>query len=57
MTPNNGIPSRCEIKIELDHDISQTYRAYDIQLFVPIEFATLLEVGLPLTITLDQSGI
>jgi hypothetical protein len=55
VTPNNGELSHCEVRVELDHDIPLTYRAYDIQLLVPIEFATLLEVGQPLTITLDQA--
>jgi hypothetical protein len=54
ITPNNGEPSRCEVRVELDHDIPITYRAYDIQLLVPVEFASLLEVGLPMTVTLDQ---
>ena len=54
LTPNNGEPSHCEVWVELDHDIPLTYRAYDIQLQVPVEFATLLEAGRALTITLEQ---
>ncbi len=57
ITPNNGEPSHCEVRVELDHDIPLTYRAYDIQLQVPLEFATLLEAGQPLTITLDQADL
>jgi hypothetical protein len=53
-TPNNGEPARCMVRVELDHDVPLTYRIYEIQLFVPIEYATLLEVGRPLTVTLDQ---
>jgi len=54
VTPNNGEPSHCEVRVELDHDIPLTYRAYDIKLQVPIEFAILLQAGKPLTLTLDQ---
>jgi hypothetical protein len=57
VTPNNGDPSRCEVSVELDHNIPLTYQAYDIRLLVPIEFATLLEVGRPLIITLDQAEL
>jgi hypothetical protein len=56
VTPNNGEPIRCEIRLELDRDFPLTYPAHDIRLFVPVEFATLLEVGLPLTITINQNG-
>lgn len=57
VTPNNGEASRCEVWVELDHDIPLTYRCYDIRLLVPVEFATLLEAGQPLTITLDQAEL
>ena len=33
--PRNGEPSRCEIRLELDHNVSLEYHRYDIQLFVP----------------------
>jgi hypothetical protein len=57
VTPNNGEPSRCEVWVELNHDIPVTYQAYDIRLRFPVEFATLLEAGQPLTITLDQAEL
>jgi hypothetical protein len=53
--PNNGSPARCMVRVELDHDIPLEYGRSDIQLLVPAEFATLLEVGLPLTLILEQS--
>jgi hypothetical protein len=53
--PNNGEPSRCEIRLELDHNVSLQYHLYDIQLFVPAEFASLLEAGRHVTVTLEQS--
>ena len=55
LTPNNGEPARCVIRVELDHDVPLTYHRYDFQLFVPTEFATLLEVGLPISVTLEQT--
>jgi hypothetical protein len=54
--PRNGEPSRCEIRMELDHNLPLEYHRYDIQLFVPTEFATLLEVGQDATVTLEQNG-
>lgn len=54
--PNNGEPTRCEIRLELDHNMSLEYHRYDIQLFVPTEFATLLEVGRTVSLTLEQDG-
>jgi hypothetical protein len=54
--PVNGEPARCEIRLELDHNLSLAYHLYDIQLFVPVEFATLLEVGHTVTVTLEQNG-
>jgi hypothetical protein len=54
--PDNGQPSRCEIQLELDHNVSLEYHRYDIQLLVPTEFATLLEVGRTVTMTLEQNG-
>jgi hypothetical protein len=56
LTPANGVPSRCEIRVELDHSESLAYRLHDLQFIVPVEFATLLEVGLALTVTLEQNG-
>jgi hypothetical protein len=40
----------------MDHGIPLTYNPYDVQLFVPTEFATLFEVGHLLTLTLEQNG-
>lgn len=54
--PTNGEPTRCEIRLELDHNVSLAYRLYDIQLFVPAEFATLLEIGRTVSVTLEQNG-
>lgn len=56
LTPNNGEPSRCVIQLELDQNVSLLYKLYDVQLFVPAEFASLLEVNLPLTVTLEQGA-
>jgi hypothetical protein len=56
LNPANGEPIRCVIQVELDHNVSSTYRLYDVQLLVPAEFATLIEVGLPLTVTIEQNG-
>lgn len=53
--PENGFPSRCILQIELDRHLQLAYRPYDVQLFVPAELATLLEVGHPVTLTLEQS--
>jgi len=54
--PNNGFPVRCKVRVELSRDALRTYPLHEIELFVPAEYATLLEVGLPLSVTLDQSG-
>jgi hypothetical protein len=54
--PNNGEPARCEVRLQLDFNVSPVYHVYDIQLLVPTEFATLLEVGRTATITLEQNG-
>ncbi len=54
--PNNGFPVRCRVRVELSRDILLTYPLHDIELYVPAEYATLLEVGLPLVVTLDQTG-
>jgi hypothetical protein len=54
--PSNGEPTRCEIRLELDHNVSPEYHRYDIQLSVPTEFATLLDVGRTVTVTLAQNG-
>jgi hypothetical protein len=54
--PSNGEPTRCEIRLELDNNVSLAYHLYDIQLFIPTEFATLLEVGRTVSVTLEQNG-
>jgi len=54
--PDNGFPVRCKVRVELNRDILLTYPMHEIELFVPAEFATLLEIGLPLIVTLDQTG-
>jgi hypothetical protein len=46
--------SRCEIRLELDQKVSLAYHLYNIQLFVPAEFASLLEVGRTMSVTLEQ---
>ena len=56
IVPNNGEPTRCQIRLELDHNVSLEYHRYDIQLSVPTEFATLLDVGRTVTVTLAQNG-
>ena len=56
LTPDNGEPTRCSVRVELDHNVSRNYRLYDIQLLIPAEFATLLEIGLPLSLTLEQKA-
>jgi hypothetical protein len=43
------------LHIELDRHIQLAYRPYDVQLFVPAELATHLEVGHPVMLTLEQS--
>ena len=55
LSANNGQPARCLIDVELDHNVSEEYHLYDVRLLVPAEFATLLEVGLPLTLILEQN--
>ena len=55
LTPDNGIPGRCMVRVELDYDISLMSDVHDIQLFVPIKFGSLLEAGLPVTVTLEQN--
>jgi hypothetical protein len=54
--PNNGEPSRCQVQLELDRNVSLEYHRYDVQLLVPTEFAALLEVGHAVTLTLEQNG-
>lgn len=49
-----GQPARCMIQIELDHNIPLENHRYDIQLFFPTEFASLIEVGATVGITLEQ---
>jgi hypothetical protein len=50
----NGQPARSMMRIELDHNIPLEYHRYDIQLFFPTEFASLIEVGATVGITLEQ---
>jgi hypothetical protein len=47
-------PACCAIVVELDHSFSLPDSLYDVQLFIPAEFATLLEVDSPITFTLEQ---
>jgi hypothetical protein len=54
--PNNGFPVRWMVRVELNRDILLTYPMHNIELYVPAEYATLPEVGLPLIVTLDQTG-
>lgn len=54
--PDNGNLSRCAVRVELDHSLEIIRPRYDVELFVPAEFATLFEVGRPITITLEQNG-
>jgi hypothetical protein len=56
ITPNNGFPARCEVQIELNRNVALDYHLYDVQLLVPAELATLLEVGHAVTLTLEQNG-
>jgi hypothetical protein len=56
LNPTNGEPARCEVCIELDHNVPLTYHLYDIRLYVPTEFANLLEIGLPIIVTLEQEA-
>ena len=56
IVPRNGELRRCEIRLELDHNVSLEYHRYDIQLFIPVEFATLLEVGRAVTLSVEQNG-
>lgn len=44
------------IRVELDRNVLRTHGPYDIRLFLPIEFATLFEEGLPVVVTLEQNG-
>jgi hypothetical protein len=53
---HNGNPVHCVIQVEMDHSALHAYSSYDIQLSVPIEFAALVEVGLPVVVTLEQNG-
>jgi hypothetical protein len=55
LTPSNGNPARCVIRIELDHSVPLSYSAHDMQFFVPAELGTLLEVGSPVSVTLEQN--
>jgi hypothetical protein len=53
-TPDNGAPGRCMVRVELDYDDSPSYNLHEIQLYVPTKFGSLIEVGLPVTVTLEQ---
>ena len=53
LTPNNGRPRRCLIRVELDHNVAQNFRLGDVQLLVPAEIAGLVDVNFPVTVTLD----
>jgi len=55
LTTSNGVPARCLVRLEMDHDIPLTYGLSDVQILVPAEFATLFEVGHPVTLTLEQN--
>jgi hypothetical protein len=55
LATNNGESARCTVRLELDHLLPLTCHPCDVQLMVPTEFASLLEVGLPLMVTLEQS--
>ena len=56
LTPTNCEPMRCVVRVKLDHNTPLIYRRYDIQIFVPTEFANLLEIGLPIIVTLEQEA-
>lgn len=42
------------VGVELDHNIPLIFNRYDVQLFVPTDFASLLETGLSVDVTLEQ---
>ncbi|MFZ0784524.1 MAG: hypothetical protein WBC67_08110 [Candidatus Acidiferrales bacterium] len=44
------------IQVELDRGVLPVHGVYDVRLVVPIEFAMLLEAGLPVVVTLEQDG-
>jgi hypothetical protein len=52
--PTNGESSRCEVRLELDQNMTLEFRRYDIRLLVPTEFATLLESNQMVNITIEQ---
>jgi hypothetical protein len=54
--PTNGEPSRCEVRLELDQNMTLEFHRYDIQLLVPAEFATLLEPNQMVNIAIEQDG-
>ena len=56
LIPNNGFPVRCKVSVELSRDLRLTYPIHFIEVYFPMEYASLLEIGLPLTLTLDQTG-
>jgi hypothetical protein len=57
LIPANGRAGRCLVRVELDHSIPLEFDMYEIQLFVPVEFATLLEEGTEVTVTLEQNAL
>ena len=50
----NGKTARCRIGLQL-HDGISFQDARDVELLIPAEYAALLEVGLSLTLTLEQN--
>jgi hypothetical protein len=56
LIPNNGFPVRCKVSVESSRDLRLTCPIHFIEVYVPAEYASLLEIGLPLTLTLDQTG-
>lgn len=56
LTTLNGNPARCAVQVELDHNVSVAHALYSLEFLIPREFASLLEVGLPLTVTIEQNG-
>jgi hypothetical protein len=54
--PNNGERGRCMVMVDLDQNVPLTYHRYEIQQFMPAEFALLLDVGPSVRIALEQSG-
>jgi hypothetical protein len=49
-----GIHGLCIVRVQLDSDVSSISHLHEIQFLVPAKFGTLLEVGLPVTVSLEQ---